>query len=499
VATDAPRERELKFTPGPSFRMPAFDDGELVADPSDDIKLQAAYFDSPDLRLARAGASLRFRNDEGWTVKLPVSADGALVRTEIHLGGEPGEPPDAAVDLVQALLRDAPLELAARLNTARHRVVLRDRDGEQLAELVDDEVSVLDGARLAARFRELEVEFTDAAPAGLVDRVADRLRAAGAGEPEQIPKIVRALGPRALDPPDLVAPPKLDFASTPREVLRAAVANSTKRLLVNDPGVRMGEDIEAVHQARVATRRLRSDLKTFRQVVDPEWDTSLRAELKWLGSLFGAVRDDDVLLDRLESRVADLRPSDRDAGKRLLDGLREHRLRARAELLDAMRSPRYARLLDRLLAAARTIPSSGDPAELDLELGDLVHKPWKKLRKAVKALEDDPPDEELHAVRIRAKRCRYAAEAVAPAVGKAAKRFATAVEQVQEVLGEHQDAVVAGQWLRTHAVAATSGRAECAFVAGELAAREDVAADASRAEWPKAWEQAKRRSLRQWM
>ena len=498
MAKDAPRERELKFTPGPSFRMPAFDGDELVADPADDIKLQAAYFDSPDLRLARAGASLRFRNDEGWTVKLPVSSDVALVRSEIHLGGEPGEPPDAAIDLVHALVRDAPLELAARLNTARQRVVLRDREGKQLAELVDDEVSVLDGARLAARFRELEVEFRDAAPAELVARIADRLRAAGAGEPEQIPKIVRALGPRALDPPDLVAPPKVDFASTPRDVLRAAVATSTKRLLANDPGVRMGEDLEAVHQARVATRRLRSDLKTFHQVVDPEWDTSLRAELKWLGGLLGTVRDDDVLLDRLEGRVADLRPSDRHAGKLLLDGLREHRVRARVELLDAMRSPRYARLIDRLLAAARTIPSSGDAAELDLELGDLVRKPWKKLRTAVEDLDDDPPDEELHAVRIRAKRCRYAAEAVAPAIGKPAKQFAAAVEQVQEVLGEHQDAVVAGQWLRTHA-ADGGGRVECAFVAGELAAREDVAADASRAEWPATWKQAKRRALRQWM
>jgi CHAD domain-containing protein len=239
-------------------------------------------------------------------------------------------------------------------------------------------------------------------------------------------------------------------------------------------------------------------LKTFHQVIDPEWDTSLRKELKWLGGLLGTVRDDDVLLDRLEGRVADLPPSDRHAGKRLLDGLREHRVRARVELLEAMRSPRYARLIDRLLAAARTIPSSGDPAELDLELGDLVRKPWKKLRRAVKDLDEDPPDEELHAVRIRAKWCRYAAEAVAPAIGKPAKRFAAVVEQVQEVLGEHQDAVVAGQWLRTHA-ADRGGRVECAFVAGELAAREDAAADASRAEWPDAWTQANRRSLRQWM
>ncbi len=431
-------------------------------------------------------------------MKLPVSADDALVRSEIHFGGDPGDPPESALDLVRALARREPVALVARLNTVRHRVVLRDADGTQLAELVDDEVSVLDGARLVARFRELEVEFAEEAPPELVTRVADRLRAAGAGEPEQIPKIVRALGPRALDPPDLVPPPALDFASTPLEVLRAAVARSTARLVSHDPGVRTGDDTEAVHQARVATRRLRSDLKTFHKVVDPAWDGALRDELKWLGSLLGTVRDDDVLLERLEHRLTELPAGDLDAGKRLLESLRDHRARARTELLVAMRSERYLTLLDQLFAAARVIPSSGDGTDLDLELGDLVRKPWKKLRNAVRNLGDDPPDEALHAVRIRAKRCRYAAEAVAPAVGKDAKRFAAAVEGVQEILGEHQDAVVAGQWLRTHA-ADGGGRVECAFVAGELAALEDVAAIRSREQWPDAWKRAKRKHLRRWM
>ena len=115
-----------------------------------------------------------------------------------------------------------------------------------------------------------------------------------------------------------------------------------------------------MHQARVATRRLRSDLKTFRQVVDPEWDTSLREELQWLGGLLGTVRDDRRAARpprRAGRRPAPVRPSH--AGKRLLDGLREHRVRARVELLDAMRSDALRPALDRLLAAARTIPSSG--------------------------------------------------------------------------------------------------------------------------------------------
>ncbi len=500
MATSSGPERELKFTPGPTFRMPDLTTAGpgITIEPADTLRLQAVYFDTADLRLARAGSSLRFRNDDGWTVKHKVSGDVVLVRSETHLGGEAGDPPEGAVDLVRALIRRDPLVLAARLNTVRHRVVVRDRDGAQLAELVDDEVSVLDGARLAARFRELEVEFTDLAEPPLIEAVARQLRAAGAGKPEQIPKIVRALGPRALDPPDLVAPPRLDFASTPLEVLRATVATSTARLIAHDPAVRVGTDPEGVHQARVATRRLRSDLRTFGSVVDPEWNASLRSELQWLGQLLGAVRDTDVLLERLDARLETLPPGDLDAGKHLLEWLYDHRTRARDELLVAMRSERYDGLLDQLIAAARAIPPADDGSDFDLELGDLVRKPWRKLRRAVEALGDDPPDEALHAVRIRAKRCRYAAEAVAPAVGRAAKRFAQAVEALQEVLGEHQDAVVAARWVRTHA-ADGGGRVDRAFVAGELAGLEDVAARASRAAWPAAWAEARRGRFRRWM
>jgi len=493
-------ERELKFTPAPTFRLPDFteiDAGVSVAEP-DTIRLQASYFDTDDLRLARAGASLRYRSDDGWTVKLRLSSDVVLVRSELHVAGGEGDPPLAAVDLVHALARRAPLVLVGHLHTVRRRAALRDHTGEALAEIVDDEVSVLDGTRLAARFRELEVEFAERVDAGLIAAIAFRLRAAGAGEPDPTPKIVRALGPRALDPPDLPAPAVLDFACTPLEVLRAAIARSTARLIAHDPGVRLGDDPEDVHQARVATRRMRSDLGTFGVVVDREWDRALRRELQWLGRLLGAVRDTDVLVERLEHRIATLAPGDHEPGKHLLDGLRDHRDRARDELLAGMRSDRYLALLDTLVAAAHTVPSSDDGANLDLDLGDLVAKPWKQLRRAVEALGSNPPDAALHAVRIRAKRCRYAAEAIAPALGKPAKQFAVAVAGLQDVLGDHQDAVVAAEWLRTHA-ADGGGRLERAFVAGELAALEDVAARESRAAWPAAWKNARRGSLRRWM
>ncbi len=491
-------ERELKFTPAPELDVADIDglDHELTLEPAGTKKLRATYYDTADYRLARTGASLRFRDDDGWTVKLPGGSDLALVRTELHVDGGPGEPPDAARDLVVALVRRAPLRLAARIDTVRHRFMLRDGDGDAVAELVDDAVTVRVDDRVTKEFRELEVEFVDAASAEQVRDVARTLQHAGAGEPQHLSKIARALGPRALDASDLVPPGDLDFASTPTDVLRAAISRSTARLLAHDPGVRLGGDAEDVHQARVATRRMRSDLRTFRRALDPGWDESLRDELKWLGGLLGAVRDADVLLDRLRRRVADLPDDDHAAGERLLDILRAEREAAREELLAGMRSDRYLDLVERLLAAARAVPVADDGADFELELGELVAKPWKKLRDAVHDLDDDPPDEDLHAVRIRAKRTRYAGEAVAPAVGKAAKRFASAVEAVQEVLGDHQDAVVAGEWLREHVPTDDGG---AAFVAGQLVLVEAADAQTSRDAWPAAWKDAKHPRLRRWM
>lgn len=503
------QERELKFTPGPAFR--AVDvlghlPGLRAGDPTERT-LHATYFDTADLRLARNGASLRWRDDQGWLVKLPIDRTGAeevLTRDEITVEGtapgEGGEVPEAALDLVHAVTRRAPVEVVAKLVSVRNRVDLFDADDRKVAEMVDDEVSVLDGAHLVTRFREIEVELTRHAGPDLGDEVAAAMKAAGAGRPEPVPKIVRALGPRATEPPDLREPDALDEASLPVEVLRAAIVRSTRKLVAHDPGVRRGDDMEDVHQARVATRRLRSDLRTFATVVDRGWSDALRNELKWLGGLLGAVRDTDVLLERLERRLATLDRVDETAGHQLLAGLHAKRDAARDELLAAMRAPRYLELLDRLHDASHRVPGPLDARDLGVEVTDLVGAPWHRLRKAADALDEDSPDADLHHVRILAKRCRYAAEAVAPAVGKEASTFAKKVAALQDVLGEHQDAVIAGQWLRDHASdVGGEGAAAVAFVAGELAMLEQAAADASRELWPEAWHEARAKRLRKWM
>ncbi|MGZ6995711.1 MAG: CYTH and CHAD domain-containing protein [Acidimicrobiia bacterium] len=491
-------EREVKLTPVPGFRLPALSDvvEGVIARPDEIFDLQAIYYDTADVRLARSGASLRYRDPEGWTVKLPAPGEGdLLVRGEHTFPGGPDVPPGAALDLVRAWARTAPVHAVARLKTRRRRIELTDTGGKKVAEVVDDEVSVLDGGRITSRFRELEVELGEDAPVALADALVVRLQAAGAGAPDPTPKIVRALGMRALAPPDVQLPGALSPGSPARHIVHAAIAASVMRLLAHDPGVRLGDDPEQVHQARVATRRLRSDLRTFRSLLVPEWDESLREELKWLGSELGAVRDTEVLLDLLRSKVALLSDADRHIGEHLLDRLVRQWEHERVELLNALRSTRYAQLLDRLVDAAREpalLPEADAPA-IEV-LPPLARKPWRRLRAAVEALPEVPEDQQLHAVRIAAKRSRYAAEAVTPALGKPARRFARAVADLQDVLGNHQDAVVAAGWLRD--AAARAERPEEAFVAGMLTGMIRVVELETREAWPAAWKRARQRRLR---
>ena len=484
----------------PRFQLPSLDgliDGiEAVAGEPSVIEL--TYHDTPDLRLARAGATLLYRNDDGWTVALGRgnADDTERPRREHRFEGEAGHPPAAALDLVRALIRTSKVGPVARLRTRRRPVELHDPSGKTLGEVLDDEVTVLAGGRVAARFREVELEVDDAAPEELVEALNARLRAAGAGPPDPSPQIVRALGWRALEPPDVAVAQRLPPSPAAGDVIRNALAASVARLVAHDPGVRLGDDPEDVHQARVATRRLRSDLRTFRDLLDADWTHSLRRDLKGVANELGAVRDTEVLLDRLRAHAERLPVTDQAPAKKIIQHLLGRWDEARAELLEALGSSRYAELLDRLVEATREpalLPDAESPAA---DLSPLVREPWEKLRATVDELPDDPSDEQLHEIRIEAKRCRYAAEAVAPAIGKRARAFANAVADLQDVLGEHQDAVVAEAWLREVASTAT-GRD--VFVAGQLASLERLEIDRTRAAWPEVWRAASKKKLRQWL
>jgi CHAD domain-containing protein len=491
-------EREVKLGAGPAFHLPDLAGvvaGVAPVEP-ETMRLETVYYDTPDLRLARWGVSLRRRASEGWTLKLsPATSGGLLERDELTFQGNGKKPPEGALDVVRAFVRNSQLVPVARLSTVRRRVRMVDASGARVAEVVDDEVSVRDGRRVAARFREIEVEV----PAGedadaVVGPLVNRLRAAGAGAPDPTPKHIRALGPRAVEPPEVAAGPLPDGAPA-REVIRHALAESIASLLHHDPLVRTGRDPEAIHQARVATRKLRSNLRTFGPLLDVEWTETLRSELGWLALSLGAVRDREVLLERLRQRVASLPASDQRSAAALLRVLEHEIDDLRQKLTGDMDSQRYIDLLERLVAAAHspaTQPDADQPAAALLPA--LATTPWRRLRSAVRQLPDTITDPELHRIRILAKRARYAAEATSPVSGPDASAFARAAAKLQTVLGEHQDSVTAQAWLRA---AKVTGRR--AFVAGELIALERIAASDARAQWPKAWKSLERKRLRSWM
>jgi CHAD domain-containing protein len=501
-------ERERKLLAGDGFELPELDhvrDGVLAV-PRPDLSLRATYYDTPDLRLARSGISVRFRTGEGargrWTVKLPEGERGpSMVRREIELVAPGRTIPDAVASIVRGHVRSALLAPVRTLSTVRRRVDLRNVEGAVLAEVADDAVSVLEGGRVTSSFREVEVELTTDGDEDLLDVVVARLVAAGAEDGPQTSKVARALGPRALERPDVVVPALDPDEATLVDVVGAAIADGYRRLLRHDPGVRLGGDDEDVHQARVAARRLRSDLRTFRDVLDGEAAGRLRDELQWLGAELGVVRDADVLLDRLRGQAEELGDADAPAVGALLRRLDAERRAARAGLGAVYDSDRYLALLDELARASLRPPVAAEAAaggRAVKAVRKVVRGPWKHLEAAVEALGRAPEDAALHDVRIRAKRVRYAAEAAASVSGRSATRFAKAAARLQTVLGDLQDAVVAEAWLR-RTVGAPGVGADEAFVAGQLVAVQHRAMADARQAWPASWDELRAKKLRRWL
>jgi CHAD domain-containing protein len=492
----ASAEREAKLVVGPTFRMPELAglcDGVEALEPRT-LTFTTVYFDTDDLRLTRWGCVLRHRDAEGWTVKLPgVSQGPLLVRGEHVFAGTRAAPPAGALDLLRAYIRTASLSPVARLRSVRTAVPLQATGGLMAGEIVDDEVSVLDGTHVAARFREVEVELTDSAPEPMLEAALARLRLAGASG-SSTPKIVRALGPPAELPSELVCgrPP----ARTVGDLVATALSAPTFDLVSGDPGVRLGGDTEAVHIMRVATRHLRSGLRTFRSVLEPSWAARLRDELGWLAAELGPVRDVDVMISVLAVEIQRLPRTDRSAAAGLLGRLEHQRDGSRVKLLQAMASDRYVALLDDLVRACREPAILPQAAGLSaVSLGSLMEAPWERLQESCRDLGPRPKDRQLHSVRILSKRARYTAEALTPAFGRRAESFANAAAGLQGVLGAHHDAVITAEWLRRQVPDLESAPA---FVAGILAERERRLAQSLRPAWQARWTQLDRPRLRFW-
>ena len=488
-------EREVKLSVWPGYAMPDLDGiiDEGSVSHGEEQHLDAAYYDTTDLRLLRRGVTFRFRRGEPpgevWTAKLPSGTPAiGQARREITLPGRAGTMPMALVDLVRGWALGAPLIQVARLRTLRRQATLNDAGGTPRAVLDDDEVSILRGGRVAARFRELEVELLDDVPDRLLRVLAERLQAAGAQPVDQVPKLVRALGPPALVPWELEVSP-LGTRPTTAEVVRAGLLAAAARLVDHVAAVVMDEDPEGVHQARVGIRRLRSDLRTFAALLDAGQARPLRDELRWLQDALGKVRDLDVLLTHLRGEASRLSRDDSSGGAEILRHLVQERATVHADLLDALRSERCAALLDCLAAFVVLPPFASATAKRPAAdvMPVLVRRPLRRLRREADRLGTAPGDDELHRVRILAKRLRYATDVSAPLVGKPARRAARVLADLQDVLGDHNDARVALARLRELSRDATPA---VAWTSGILAGLQVARAAECRARFPSAYRSA---------
>lgn len=500
------REEERKYDVAPTFVLPDLTTalpagGAVRADAP--RQLTATYYDTDDLRLARAGVSLRYRrgDEPPWTVKLPTDTPG--VREEISRPGAPDLPPSALVALVTAYARGRPVRAVVTVQTHRRTYHLCDPDKTVLAEVADDDVTVPDGVE----FREVEVERRDG-EVEILDRVGELLVSAGARTGTFLAKHVRALGPAAQAPPTPLPPPRLGATSTARDLVASSLRRGVARLLAHDAPLRLhaalpGADT-AVHQMRVACRRLRSDLRTFAPLVPRDWAAGLRDELRWLAHVLGPARDLEVLRGRLaRSAVADpLAPCDSDAVARLDAALAERHRSALAAVDSALATARYTALLDTLVDAADQprVTQLGHAAAGEVA-PQLAAPPVAALQDGVAQLHPDTSDAQWHRVRVLTKRARYAVEAVAEVVGAPAPRLARRLAGVQDVLGEHQDAVVAAHtWLSLADTASGAGKdTSVVLTAGRLYERERAAVWGARHRFADVWHRVIRSRSATWL
>ena len=488
-------EREVKLTPPPSFELSDLDvviDGwrvELLPP----LDLVAVYFDTDELTLARAGITIRHRTGDGsptWTVKLPVSVrSGVLARRELNIEGPRNRRPRQIGSTVAAHLRGRRLVPVLEIRTQRNRALVADELGTALVEVASDTVTATRGRQAVASWAEIEIEAVDAAEGSTAQRkVARAMRKAGSTKAPSIPKLVRALGDEAS------APPEVSIAPLPRhpkvaDVLGHAFGRSVVQILAHDPGVRVGGDPEDLHQLRVATRRLRSDLRTFSEFVDPDLSERIGPDLRWVADQTNRLRDLDVMAEWLAQRAAQLPAEDQPALETLLQHCDAQRGAAHASVLRSLGSARYLNMIDNLLRLLDTPKQINRKHEhrARKRLVRQTRRRWKSLDAQMQALGDHPTDDDLHRARITTKRCRAAVEATAPLVSSKTNRLARSLAELQDVLGAVHDATQIEAWLRQ------TSDPSAAFAAGQLAAIARAEGRSHAARWPNAWAKVLRR------
>jgi CHAD domain-containing protein len=419
------------------------------------------YADTDDWRLHRAGYVLRLRRKRGRveaTLKSQASShDGLRTRTEIT-------EPVRTLDLEAIRRGDGPVGWRVGAMSGAHPVTpvltVRTRrtvfplhlGGRPAGEVALDATTIpIEGGGEPVRLRRVEVEMDEAAQNRLRPFV-DRLREACGLWPASQSKYEAGLLAAGLDPSQAedLGSLEVDQAATVGEVAFAVLRTHFTELLSKEPGTRLGEDPEELHDMRVAARRLRAALALFVEVL-PVRAGRYREELTWLAGVLGDVRDLDVQLQQLDEWERAIDPEDRrglEALRAILDRRRTDARQTLAEALDSMRRDRLVAGFSTMLRHGPLRRSSASRMPVLLVAPDLLSSSYDRVRRGGKRIRGGSPADAYHRLRIRAKRLRYAIEFLSPVYGRPARALVRTLVAVQDVLGEHQDAQVAMARLR---------------------------------------------------
>jgi CHAD domain-containing protein len=432
-------------------------------------ELDDTYFDSPAWHMHRAGYTCRVRR-KGAEAELTLKSmaepkDGMRSRRELtELLATPDAQPSAAPGACGALIRAVAgrnaLQPIFRLQTRREVFNVSNEDG-YLAEIALDETSIPVGEDRPVRLSRVEIEVEHDAVSRAKPFVealvaANRLTEAGTSKFESaliatgqsVPSTTAEFGSTVVGP-----------EMTAGEVAYAVLRKQFTALRANEPGTRLGEDIEALHDMRVASRRLRAAMAAFRPYLTPRMER-LRVQLGWVAAALGEVRDLDVQIERMEEWRASFE-AERAAALEAVEGVLQTRRRAaRKRMLAVLDSRRYERLCESFGNSLRIGPPRSfvpGRAPILAVAPDMVERRYKRVRKLGDQIKKDSPPDLYHQLRIDAKKLRYSLEFVGNGIyGKPALEFSARVTAMQDVLGLHQDAYVAIDMLQE--VADSSGR-----------------------------------------
>ena len=500
-------ERELKF------RLPEGGDPVVVRDAVEaagfqlesegTISHEDRYLDTEDWVLSRAGLALRLRRDkervrlEAKTIRSSRNGD-ALTRTEWAQQAPEGDPPwnNLPEGPVTALLEPLTgLRVIPRLRVQSKVVNDREcfrwlRGRDEIGLLTVDNVSVPSMA-----YREVEFELRNGAEDALGEvlrTVEERLGLTPAVE-TKLAVALEAAG---------VTLPKQDerafslaHADRLLDLGHKTLGRHLSRLLWNEAGTRLGVDAECLHDMRVACRRIRTALEVLEEAYSDEMRREFSPGFRWLGRALGRVRDLDVMLHKLETMLPEATAIEEPALRIFAQSLEIRRAHRRRTLVRRLDSPEYIELIARAAdwvhagpPSSALVPGGGTAAYTFAP--KIVGRWIDAMRQAFERAERSMADEDLHVLRIAAKKGRYAIEYFSELEGPDATRRARRIAGLQDLLGAHRDATVLVRRMRKYARTVPKKDRELVMGAGSVLGHLERAARLRRGDLRAAWEKA---------